>query len=146
MGMHGYMSFYICRCWKITFSSRFLPFTLLNQGRYCTVSLGLFSLSDYILLFFFYLFIFVIVIFTSWSCFFPPFSLPFPQSSPTPVHPSSFSLQKRTALHWISSYSDNLTAYQGTSSPTKSGKGSPRGGNGPKSSQESQRQALLLLL
>lgn len=147
MGMHGYMSFHVCGSWKITFSSRFFPFMLLNQGLYCTMSLEPFSLNDYILLFFISLFsiYFVIVIFTFWSCFFS-LLFTFPPSRPTLIHLSSFSLHWIPTSHGISSYSGILMAYQGSSPPTKAGRGSPKGGNGSKSSQESHRQALLLLL
>lgn len=94
MGMHGYMSFYICRCWKITFSSRFLPFTLLNQGRYCTVSLGLFSLSDYILLFFsIYLFLLLLFLHPDHVFFLPSLYL-FPSQVPLPSTPPPFLFRK----------------------------------------------------
>lgn len=92
MGMHGYMSFHVCRSWKITFSSRFFPFMLLNQGLYCTVSLGPFSLSDYILLFFIslfsiYLFLLLLLLFLHFDHVFSPFSLPFPHQAPLPSTP-----------------------------------------------------------
>lgn len=98
MGMHGYMWFHVCRSWKITFSSRFLSFTLLNQGRYCTVSLGLFSLSDYILFFLFLCFLFIYFYYCYFYILIMFFLLPslylFPSQVPLPSTPPPFLFRK----------------------------------------------------
>lgn len=99
MGMHGYMSLHVCRRWKITFTSRFFPFTLLNQGRYGTVSLGLFSLSDYILLFFislFSIYLFLLLLFLHPDHVFFLLSLYlFPSQVSLPSTPPPFLFRKR---------------------------------------------------